>query len=142
MIKIPVRSQPTSPAKPLVAMQVYVWAAEKVAALAVRLSLSFGFGGSNRFDYGILKAGVKSLLTACGPAAIGRFVVAVVVDSVKGVGFGRWVAHVSNEVCVACSAWHRSSPAVANADPAPSPILEVRAVLVLTPGNHVCPSPV
>jgi len=77
---------------------------------------------------------VESLFCGCGPSAVGRFVVAIIVDPVKGMLNSRFAADVVKEVL------KRSSPPVADGNPSSAIPLVPDCVWVVAPSVHTRPS--
>jgi hypothetical protein len=73
-------------------------------------------------------ARVQLLLALCGPAAVGRLVVAVVVDAVNRMAWRRLAAHVCQKVLV------RLAPSVADSDPPAS--VSVKPVIMRVGAAH------
>ena len=83
--------------------------------------------------------GVIGLLTGSGPAAIGRLIVSIFINSIEAVGAFVWVrvwlgAHVSKEVV------EGFPPAVADFDAPTAVVLIVVLLLVVATLTHVGPS--
>lgn len=83
--------------------------------------------------YKYIQARISRLLFSCGPAAISRLVIAVVVDSVNRMLLAWWRAHVSKKVlkCV---------PAFAHRNPTSCPAFILIVSCCLTPFTHCSPS--
>lgn len=69
----------------------------------------------------------------CRPSAVARTIRAIIVDSVDAMFWRRSGAHVGKEVL------ERTKPALANRDPAPAVVLEIRSSSIVAPRTKVAP---
>ena len=77
---------------------------------------------------------INSLLVACGPSAVARLVVAVVVDAIQGMRLRRFTPHIVKEVLE--GAPRIRVPSVADRDPAPAIVRVTDVLRVVTALSH------
>ncbi len=110
-----------------------------VPALAVSPSALHVGMRLHGFSKRILISGIQRLFSSRRPSTISRFVISIVVDSIKRKA-ERPIAHIRTKLLKASSPWRNATPLFANRNTATTPILVVRAVRIGAALNHACPS--